>query len=346
MEVTTKFRSPLLMATHELFNRKFGVSGVRTLEDVGEFFSRRSGKYEVLPLDEQGYGAASLSIAEIDDIVLIGTEWNNSASSIANTSRDKLCINLVLNGDTEAEHPDLGKIVTRTNQARIASMEAGTVLKNFGNKRTFELAIPMSQLEHRARAMYGVDTEPALMFDPVIDLGSPAGRVISDLVSLLQSQAIESLELVSNPIVAANTKELVFTSVLNSLQHNYKKARPNRRETAVPRAISRVEDFMRSYADRPITVEMLAKEAGCSERALYSAFKEVRGTTPMSMLREIRLEQARLALISGNMSITACAIKFGFTNLGRFSKAYREKFGERPSETVRGSKLYFFENTE
>ena len=55
----------------------------------------------------------------------------------------------------------------------------------------------------------------------------------------------------------------------------------------------------------------------------------------MSALRDIRLEQARLDLVRDEASIIQTALKWGFSNPGRFSSLYRQKYGETPSETTR-----------
>jgi len=341
-----KARHQHFAITSQSFDNKFTVPDIKTLEDVGTFFSARSGKYEVFPLYEQTYNKADLSIAEIDDIVLIGTKWSNSASSIAATSRNKLCINIVLNGTTEAEHPELGVITTHSNQARIASMKAGTILKNSTNKQSIELAIPLDQLERCARTLFKIESDKPLMFEPVVDLESFPGQAIIDLVSLLQLQVVESPEIKTNSILMANTKELVFNSVLNLLQHNYRTGLLAKKETTHPRVVLLAEEFMRANADLPITIEMLAKEVGCSGRALHSLFRQVRDTTPISALRDIRLEKARSELLSDATSVTACAIKWGFTNLGRFAKAYEAKFLEKPSETLQRNKFYIMKNSQ
>ena len=38
---------------------------------------------------------------------------------------------------------------------------------------------------------------------------------------------------------------------------------------------------------------------------------------------------------SGTKKISAIAMQFGFNHLGRFSGAYRDQYGELPSETLR-----------
>jgi AraC-like DNA-binding protein len=55
------------------------------------------------------------------------------------------------------------------------------------------------------------------------------------------------------------------------------------------------------------------------------------------MLRDIRLAHlnARLSAASSDESITDIAFELGFTHLSRMASAYRAKFGETPSATLR-----------
>jgi transcriptional regulator GlxA family with amidase domain len=57
--------------------------------------------------------------------------------------------------------------------------------------------------------------------------------------------------------------------------------------------------------------------------------------TPMTYLRRVRLERARQDLQENSGSVSDIANRWGFSNLGRFSHAYREQFGETPSATLR-----------
>ena len=77
--------------------------------------------------------------------------------------------------------------------------------------------------------------------------------------------------------------------------------------------------------------------SGASARALYEGFRRFRATTPMAMLRTVRLEHVRAELQSAkpNEKITDIAYKWGIAHLGRFAAEYRARFGEMPSETLR-----------
>jgi transcriptional regulator GlxA family with amidase domain len=93
---------------------------------------------------------------------------------------------------------------------------------------------------------------------------------------------------------------------------------------------------IRAHADTPITIGALADAAGVSARTLFEGFRRFRGTTPMAQLKAVRLVRAYEELrMSPDESVTDVSVKWGFVHLGRFARAYRRRFGELPSETLR-----------
>ena len=88
-------------------------------------------------------------------------------------------------------------------------------------------------------------------------------------------------------------------------------------------------------------VEELAEMAGVSARTLQTAFRRFRNTTPMTHLREVRLELARTELARAQRnsgSVASIAHLCGFGHLGRFATDYKARFNESPSQTLlRGS---------
>jgi transcriptional regulator GlxA family with amidase domain len=58
----------------------------------------------------------------------------------------------------------------------------------------------------------------------------------------------------------------------------------------------------------------------------------------MRYLRDVRLNRVHAELRSADprsASVSQIATRWGFLYLGRFAAAYRDKFGRRPSETLR-----------
>jgi AraC-like DNA-binding protein len=107
-----------------------------------------------------------------------------------------------------------------------------------------------------------------------------------------------------------------------------------------PWQVRRVEDYIEANWDQPISVEDLAMATGASVRSIFRTFKQSRGRSPMEFAKQVRLQHAHELLTSGNTatSVTNVALACGFGDLGRFSKDYRQRFGQLPSVTLNRSK--------
>ena len=95
---------------------------------------------------------------------------------------------------------------------------------------------------------------------------------------------------------------------------------------------------MRSALSEPTTLVAIAEAAGMSVRTLTRGFRQRFGMSPMRSLRVLRLDAVHHALVratADELSVTQAAFRFGLPHLGRFAGDYRQRFGERPSETLR-----------
>lgn len=105
-----------------------------------------------------------------------------------------------------------------------------------------------------------------------------------------------------------------------------------------PARVKTAQEFIRENAHLPIGPVDIAAAAGISVRSLEHALRRYRETTPMALLRLVRLDRVHDELSSAdpaNSSVSAIAHRWGFVHLGRFSAAYRARFGELPSRTLR-----------
>ena len=104
------------------------------------------------------------------------------------------------------------------------------------------------------------------------------------------------------------------------------------------RIVKAAEDYALAHMGDRLYVTDLCKAAGVSERSLEYAFKEIMGMTPVAYLTRVRLHRVRQALLAaapGSTTVSAEALNGGFWHFGEFSRAYRDCFGELPSETLR-----------
>jgi transcriptional regulator GlxA family with amidase domain len=115
---------------------------------------------------------------------------------------------------------------------------------------------------------------------------------------------------------------------------------PRRDDTrkAQSRIVKDTEDYALAHMGDRLYVTDLCKAAGVSERSLEYAFKGIMGMTPVAYLTRVRLHRVREALLTatpGSTTVSVEALNGGFWHFGEFSRAYRDCFGELPSETLR-----------
>ncbi|KRQ99633.1 AraC family transcriptional regulator [Bradyrhizobium valentinum] len=202
------------------------------------------------------------------------------------------------------------------------------------------LLVDRRLLEQRAAALSGRPA-CAIEFEPAVDLSSAGGRA-------LQSQILDLVDLAErlgprrplSPAAAANVRETLLGALLHGQRHSASEAidRFGGRAEALPPPLQRARDFLYAHAEEPLDLTQLAAAAGTGIRALQLGFRRHFGTSISEMLRDIRLARlnVRLTAAAPDESITDIAFELGFTHLSRMASAYRTKFGETPSATLRG----------
>lgn len=110
----------------------------------------------------------------------------------------------------------------------------------------------------------------------------------------------------------------------------------------LPRGVRRALDAMRANVGRDWRLADLAAIAGVSGRTLQRQFITFVGKTPRTALREIGFECARRELLQGapGVKIMDVALRCGFPHCGRFSIAYRRRYGETPSQTLKRQAVF------
>jgi AraC-like DNA-binding protein len=119
---------------------------------------------------------------------------------------------------------------------------------------------------------------------------------------------------------------------------NFEPSRSDRTRQAQSLIVKAAEDHALSQTGASVYVTDLCQAAGVSERTLEYAFKEIMGLTPMAYLVRLRLHRVRQALMAApaaSTTVSAEALRWGFWHFGEFSRAYKECFGELPSDTLR-----------
>jgi len=137
---------------------------------------------------------------------------------------------------------------------------------------------------------------------------------------------------------AARVELLEYLLAALGAAHEFDLSRGDRTRQAHNLVVKIAEDYALSHTGDPLYVSDLCRAAAVSERTLEGAFNEILGLTPMAYLVRLRLHRVRQALLEatqGSTTVSAEALNWGFWHFGQFSRAYKDCFGELPSDTLR-----------
>jgi TolB-like protein len=104
----------------------------------------------------------------------------------------------------------------------------------------------------------------------------------------------------------------------------------------LPRDVKKALELLKAEPSRERRIDELAAACGVARRTLQKHFRRFVSRTPSQVQRELRLDRVRRELLRArpNASVTKIAMRCGVSHLGRFSTAYRERYGEAPSTTL------------
>lgn len=179
-----------------------------------------------------------------------------------------------------------------------------------------------------------------LEFEPEFDLTTEAAMRWHTAVQLIHTEVFHPDSLIQRGQGIGAVEELVMSSLLQLQPSNYhaeflQPPQPDQRRRVVRDAMNYIDDHL---AER-ITMDSVSKAVHMSVRSIQQGFHEELGMTPMTYLRERRLERAHEdltdAIPTDGVTVTKVAERWGFHHLGSFAVEYRKRWGEAPSETLR-----------
>ncbi len=202
----------------------------------------------------------------------------------------------------------------------------------------FVLRIDRHRLARHCEALLGRELRHPLEFALGFALTEGGGRDWLQLMHHMQTAIEQQSLMLRAPLAAAQFEQLVMTTLLLGQPHNHSELFQQPQAPLAPFYVKRAEAYIEAHLDQPLSVAELAAQAGVSARSLQAGFQQFRGTTPMAYLRELRLRRVHEALLAADpqlSSVTDIALQWGFGHLGKFSVAYKQRFGESPSTTFR-----------
>jgi AraC-like DNA-binding protein len=139
-----------------------------------------------------------------------------------------------------------------------------------------------------------------------------------------------------HPMAARSLEQSLLTTILLGLPHTATAELANY-EPSASGIGGRIREWLEAHYDKPVGVADIAAAMDLSVRRVQAICRSRWDQTPMQLLRGIRLDHARGALLSAQPAsgtISRIATAAGFTRISRFTAAYCERFGEAPAQTL------------
>lgn len=94
------------------------------------------------------------------------------------------------------------------------------------------------------------------------------------------------------------------------------------------------EKLITTYEEGCPTIQSLSDDFGISPTKLKTNFRIFFGKPIFQYFQQERMELAKKLIESGNYTISEAGFKIGYSNLSKFSSAYKKQFGYNPKETT------------
>ncbi|MET4538397.1 AraC-like DNA-binding protein [Arthrobacter bambusae] len=186
-------------------------------------------------------------------------------------------------------------------------------------------------VEREMEALLGKSLHRHVDFDLAFDLSTASGRRWLDTMKLMVSYVNELDSTGAAVHHVENLERALVSGLLLSQHHSLHDLLMESGGPVRPRTIRRVIDAIDEDPSIPYTLGDLSTIAGISARQLQYAFHDHLGVSPLTYLRNARLDRARQLILTSTLPVSDVAMQSGFNHLGKFAKYYRDRFDETPS---------------
>ena len=263
-------------------------------------------------------------------------------SDVTFTSRQQVpqaffMLSMQLAGSYRFRHPSLSEGVTNTESWRFVCMGANESETRYDHKTGVVNHVMMLVLPaDRLNALLEGHRPPPLIqgfLDGSVDpsagdvrMTATFRRILAQIRTNPYSGAMATL------YVEAKIFEMLaeaFTEIAGQAESAHRTERRSRRAALIAR------DILMSDLGNPPSMEELARNTGLSLHRLNELFRDMFGATPFQCLTQWRLDQARLLLLQGGLSVKQVAHLMGYAHVSSFSHAYARRFGTPPTSDHR-----------
>jgi AraC-like DNA-binding protein len=198
------------------------------------------------------------------------------------------------------------------------------------------ITIPFEVLARHTRELTGRDHAVPLNDDQMFRVPETTFSRLVILVRHLERLVRRQSCIIEAPRPARALSGAIIDALIACL--TLSQATPDRAVLGRHRKI--LDRFLRAVEERPedmLSLNGICAEVGVAQRTLNMICQDFLSQAPIQYARARRLDRVRERLLASaphETSVTDVAMQYGFWELGRFAHAYRQRFGERPSESL------------
>jgi AraC-like DNA-binding protein len=279
--------------------------------------------------------------AAIGKLTLCYVHFGAAVEIRAPGTSDRVCIQFPLGGRSEVRC-GTDRVVASRSVGTIPSISEPLVMRWSEEAAHLVICVEPAVVEGQLASLLGATTSEPVRTDLGLNLTGTNGMRWFAILDMLQAEINQAREGGGAPlgeVRAAAIEDLVINTLLLQHPNNYWERLSRREAPARTPYVRRAVEYIHENLDTPITTAVLAEVTGVSGRSLQAGFARDFGCSPSAYVRDQRLARVNAELLAADWSdgtrVTDVALQAGFSHLGRFSSAYRQRFGERPSETLR-----------
>jgi AraC-like DNA-binding protein len=256
--------------------------------------------------------------------------------------KDAYQINFPLHGHLKMTYGPQ-QILASPTVAAIHGFELPTGLEGWDRPaRMLGLKVPKRLIDQELAVLLDRTPEAPVEFAGSLELGSRRAQEWRSAVELLTYGLRNRDSLLGNPLVSLPAVQSVVRGLLLVAPNNFTAELTGDSAAIDSTAVRQAMEFIDANAALPISLEDIAASARVSPRSLQLGFRTHIRSTPMAVLRGVRLQRTREDLLAAvpTDKVSEVAARWGFTHAGRFAIQYAKTFGESPSETLKKSTKY------
>jgi AraC-like DNA-binding protein len=285
-------------------------------------------RMRMLERPDSGGVGMRLNALRVADVTVAYVRFGR-AVEVATDEAANYHVDLPISGSARFRTGPLKCVEGTPRRAAVFMPGESTAIDWSGGCEQFCLMFPRGLLQRELEAMLDRPLVKPLVFAEAMDVSTDTGR-----------SWLDTLWMVEHPLAAAHVAQALAAGLLLAQPHNYTDALAGPRRPAAPQAVRKAVELIHAHPEHPWTTASLARRVAVSARSLQEGFARSYGVPPSVYLRSVRLDRAHAELQAADPSTTTVghvAGRWGFLYLSRFAAAYREKFGENPSATLRSA---------